>query len=161
MSLGQVRRATLSSPDAARLIAALNSELTATFPEPGATHFSLSDAHVAPGDGAFVIAYLDDLAVGCGAVRRLDETTAELKRMYVDPSVRGQGVGRSLLEALEHEARLLGVAKVVLETGTRLAPAIKMYEAAGYVRIPLFGEYLSSPDTSICFAKSLTEQGPA
>jgi len=156
MSLLAVRPSTLSSPDAARLIAALNSELTATFPEPGATHFSLTDAHVAPGDGAFLIAYLDDRAVGCGVVRRLDETTAELKRMYVDPSVRGRGVGRSLLEALEKEARRLGVTKVVLETGTRLAAAIKMYESAGFVRIPLFGEYLSSPETSICFGKSLT-----
>ncbi len=151
----QVRRSTLASPDAARLIAALNLELTGTFPEPGATHFSLSDAHVAPGEGAFLIAYLEDLAVGCGAVRRLDAVTAELKRMYVDPSVRGRGIGRSLVEALEHEARLLGVIHVVLETGTRLGPAIRMYEAMGYARIPLFGEYLSSPDTSICFGKSL------
>jgi GNAT superfamily N-acetyltransferase len=138
------------------LIAALNSELTEAFPEPGATHFSLSDAQVATGNGAFVVAYVDNVAVGCGAVRRLDETTAELKRMYVDPSVRGRGIGRALLETLEREARLLGVTRIVLETGTRLAPAIKVYEAMGYARIPRFGEYLSSPNTSLCFGKSLT-----
>src|SRR5213592_1595234 len=109
-----IRRSTLASPDAARLIAALNAELKATFPEPGATHFSLAGAQVGAGDGAFVIAYLD------GAVRRLDEATAELKRMYVDPSVRGRGIGRALVEALEREARLLGITRVVLETGTRL-----------------------------------------
>src|SRR5258708_14954954 len=78
-----IRRSTLASPDAARLIGALNAELTRTFPEPGATHFSLSDAQVVAGDGAFLVAYLDDVAVGCGAVRRLDETTAEIKPMYV------------------------------------------------------------------------------
>ncbi len=150
-----IRRSTLASPDAARLIAALNAELKATFPEPGATHFSLSSAQVGAGDGAFLVAYHDEVAVGCGAVRRLDETTAELKRMYVDPSVRGRGIGRALVEALEREARLLGVTKVVLETGTRLTPAMKFYEAMGYARIPLFGEYLSSPDTSLCFGKSL------
>jgi putative acetyltransferase len=150
-----IRRSMLASPDAARLIAALNAELTATFPEPGATHFSLANAEVAAGDGAFLIAYLDGVAVGCGAVRRLDDATAELKRMYVDPCVRGRGIGRALVEALEREARQLGITRVVLETGMRLAPAIKLYESMGYARIPLFGEYLSSPDTSLCFGKSL------
>jgi GNAT superfamily N-acetyltransferase len=107
------------------------------------------------GNGAFLVAYLDDAAVGCGAVRRLDETTAEIKRMYVDPSVRGRGIGRALVEALECEARLVGLTTIVLETGTRLASAIKLYETMGYARIPLFGEYLSSPNTSLCFGKSL------
>jgi GNAT superfamily N-acetyltransferase len=151
----QIRRSTLGSPDAARLIAALNAELTTTFPEPGATHFSLSDAQVAADNGAFLIAYLNDVAVGCGAVRRMNEATAELKRMYVDPSVRGRGIGRALVEALEHEARLIGATRIVLETGARLARAIKLYEAMGYTRIPLFGEYLLSPDTSLCFGKTL------
>jgi putative acetyltransferase len=155
MGTVNIRRSTLSSPDAARLIAALNTELKATFPEPGATHFSLTGAQVGAGDGAFVVAYLDEVAVGCGAVRRLDEATAELKRMYVDPSARGRGIGRALVEALEREARLLSMTRVVLETGTRLAPAIKLYQAMGYTRIPLFGEYVSSPDTSLCFGKSL------
>ena len=100
MACVQIRRSTLASPDAARLIAALNLELSAMFPEPGANHFSLSDTQVAPGDGAFVIAYIDDVAVGCGAVRRLDQGIAELKRMYVDPTVRGRGIGRSIVEAL-------------------------------------------------------------
>ena len=151
-----IRRSTPTSPEAARLIANLNAELTATFPEPGATHFSLNPAQTAGGDGAFLIAYLDDVAVGCGAVRRLDETTAELKRMYVDPSVRGQGIGRALVDALEREARRLGATRVVLETGTRLPRAIKLYESKGYARIPLFGEYLASPETSLCFGKALT-----
>jgi putative acetyltransferase len=150
-----IRLSTLESSDAIRLIAALNEELKAAFPEPGATHFSLSGAQVEAGDGAFVIAYLDDEAVGCGAVRRLDAATAELKRMYVAPAVRGRGIGRALVEALEQQARLLGTSRVVLETGTRLAPALRLYEAMGYTRIPLFGEYLASPETSRCFGKSL------
>ena len=75
--------------------------------------------------------------------------------MYVDPTFRGQGVGRALVEVLEREARLLGMTKVVLGTGTRLAPAQKLYEAMGYRPIPLFGEYLASPETSLCYGKSL------
>src|SRR5207244_12906242 len=118
-------------PDAGRMIAALNAELKAMFPEPGATHFSLTGAQVGAGDGAFVVAYLDDVAVGCGAVRRLDAVTAELKRMYVDPSVRGRGIGRALVEDLEREARLLDVTRVVLKPGTRFAPPIKVSRAGG------------------------------
>jgi putative acetyltransferase len=152
----EIRRGTLTSPDAVRLITALNTELMAAYPEPGATHFVLSEDQVTTGGGAFMIAYWDGVAVGCGAVRRLDAATAEIKRMYVTPAVRGRGVGRALLMALEDEARTLGVVRIVLETGTRLAPAIKMYEAMGYTRVPLFGEYLSSPDTSICLGKAIT-----
>ena len=155
MAAIDIRLSTLESPDAVRLIAALNAELKAAFPEPGATHFSLSGAQVEAGDGAFVIAYLDDEAVGCGAVRRLDTATAELKRMYVAPAARGRGIGRALVAALEQQARRLGTSRVVLETGTRLAPALRLYEAMGYTRIPLFGEYLASPETSRCFGKSL------
>lgn len=151
----QIRKSALTSPDAKRLIAALNAELTSTHPEPGSTHFSLSGEEVADGQGAFFVAWLDGIAAGCGAVRRLDESTAELKRMYVEPQARGRGIGRALVESLEREARALGVTRVVLETGKRLAPAIQMYEGLGYARIPLFGEYLSSPDTSVCFGKSL------
>jgi GNAT superfamily N-acetyltransferase len=150
-----VRRALFTSPDAIRLISALNSELTATFPEPGATHFSLSSAQVADGDGAFLIAYVNGVAVGCGAIRRLDNTTAELKRMFVAPSLRGQGIGRAIIVALEQEARRLGVSRVVLETGARLDRAMALYEGMGYSRIPLFGEYLASPETSLCFGKTL------
>jgi GNAT superfamily N-acetyltransferase len=155
MSALEIRRTTIGSPHATALIAALNAELSATFPEPGATHFSLTSEQVSIGDGAFLIAYLGDVAVGCGAVRRLDPTTAELKRMYVSPSHRGEGIGRKLVKALEREAHHLGATKVVLETGTRLIPAIKLYESMGYSCIPLFGEYLSSPKTSLCMGKSL------
>lgn len=142
---------------AVRLIAALNAELTIATPEPGATHFSLHPAQVAEGEGAFLVAWLDDVAVGCGAVRRLNETTAEIKRMYVVPSVRGRGIGHTLVEALEHEAQLIGLTTIVLETGAPLISAIKLYESLGYARIPLFAEYLLSPGTSLCFGKSLED----
>lgn len=93
----KIRRTPLASPDATRLITALNAELQATFPEPGAIHFSHGDSQIGADEGAFLVAYFDNLAVGCGAVRRLDEATAEIKRMYVDRSVRGQAIGRAYL----------------------------------------------------------------
>jgi len=150
-----IRGSAPATADAAQLIAALNAELKAMFPEPGANHFSLSEEQVNGSNGAFLVAYLDNVPVGCGAVRRLDASTAELKRMYVDPSVRGHGIGQALVKALEREARLLGVTRIVLETGTRLTRAVKLYETMGYARIPLFGEYVETPDTSLCLGKSL------
>jgi putative acetyltransferase len=150
-----IRRSSLASPDAVRLITALNAELRAKFPEPGATHFTLSSEDVADGDGAFLIVYQENEAVGCGAIRRLDTERAELKRMFVAPAQRGRGVGRAIVAALENEARRLGISRLVLETGTRLPAAIALYERSGYSRIPLFGEYTRSPDTSICFGKTL------
>src|SRR5438067_25689 len=56
-----------------------------------------------PPGGAFVVARVEGRPVGCGGVCRFDDTRAELKRMYVDPAARGQGLGRLLLEALEAE----------------------------------------------------------
>lgn len=96
----------------------------------------------------------DGRAIGCGAFRVLDATTAEVKRMYVEPSHRGRGVGREVLAALEASARRLGVTRLVLETGTKQAAAIGLYRAAGFVEVDCWGEYASSP-SSKCFAKSL------
>src|SRR5262249_51652316 len=117
--------------------------------------FRLDPEEVAPGRGAFLVAYRDDLPVGCGAVRVLDAGIAELKRMYVAPELRGQGVGRVLVDALESEARQLGVRRLVLETGVRQTAAIALYRRAGFTDIPPFGEYVASTTTSVCMAKDL------
>jgi GNAT superfamily N-acetyltransferase len=154
-----LRRETLAGDAARELIPRLNAELSEAYPEAGANHFGLADADVAPGRGAFLVVYRDGRPVGCGAVRLIDSTTAELKRMYVEPQVRGQGLGRRLVAALEAEARSLGAARVLLETGTRQAAALALYETCGFVRVPLYGEYLSSPGTSICLGKMLDPDG--
>ena len=150
----EIRREELGSPAAAALIAALNAELSATYPEEGATHFRLDPDEVGEGHGAFLVAYDGGRPVGCGALRRLDTDTAEIKRMYVAPEARGRGLGRLLLGALEGEARRLQVARIVLETGVRQREALGLYESAGYARIPSFGEYVDSP-LSVCFGKPL------
>jgi putative acetyltransferase len=144
----------LLSREAQSLIAALNAELARTYPEEGATHFRLDADEVADGRGAFLVAFRRGAPTGCGAVRRLDDRTGELKRMYVSPEARGGGVGRALLAALEEEARSLGLGRVVLETGVRQDRAIRLYERAGYSRIPPFGEYVGSP-LSVCMGKDI------
>lgn len=149
-------RAALTDDASRALIAALNAELSATYPEPGANHFGLDPADVAEGRGAFLVAWRDGEPVGCGAVRALDGERGELKRMYVAPAARGTGLGRRLVEALEAEARKLGVRRLVLETGTRQQAALALYRATGFEPIPLYGEYTSSPETSVCLGKELS-----
>lgn len=150
-----IARADLTDEVSRALIASLNDELRGVYSEPGATHFQLDPDEVTAGRGSFLIVYSDGAPVGCGAVRLLDADTAELKRMYVAPTVRGTGLGRRLVTALEAEARALGVRRLVLETGVRQRAAIALYRATGFHPIPLYGEYCLSPDTSICLGKDL------
>jgi putative acetyltransferase len=149
-----VERHDMRSPAARALIAALNAELTERYPEEGATHFRLDPDEVAEGRGAFLIASRSGLPIGCGAVRRIDEQQAEIKRMFVRSEERGNGVGRALLAALEAEAQRLGLSRLVLETGIRQSEAIALYERAGFSRIAPFGEYVDSP-LSVCMAKTI------
>ena len=152
----RIDRADIQSGDAFSLISALNAELAAAYSDvAGANHFRLDVAEVAPGNGAYVIAWRGATPIGCGAIRRIDESTAEIKRMYVIPAERGSGIGRLIVASLEDEARSLGVDRVLLETGTRQAAAIALYEKLGFERIPPYGEYVASATTSLCMAKRL------
>ena len=81
----------------------------------------------------------------------------EVKRMYVEPAVRGRGLSKLLLSALEDAARRMGYIALRLETGDRQSEAVRLYESAGYRRIEPFGIYLHSP-RSICFEKRLAGQ---
>jgi GNAT superfamily N-acetyltransferase len=153
-----IARSELTDEVGRRLIASLNAELSDLYPEPGANHFQLDPAEVTDGRGTFLVVYRGGTPVGCGALRRLDIDTAELKRMYVSPVERGKGLGRRLLAALEAEARALGVRRLVLETGVRQGAALALYRATGFQPIPLFGEYCLSPETSICLGKDLDQE---
>ena len=160
----EIEREALTSTAASALIATLNAELSALYPEPGATHFNLDPSEVAPGSGIFVVARWHGRPIGCGALRtvrdavlmrELGANVGELKRMYVAQEVRGQGVGRVLLDRLESEARALGLIRLVLETGTRQLEALALYRRAGFILIPAYGEYAASSTTSVCMAKEL------
>ncbi len=112
-----------------------------------------------PPDGAFLVAYLDGVAVGCGGWRSyLDQSdgdeTAEVKRMYTRPHARGHGVARAVLAAIEESARAQGRKRVILETGLKQSEAIRLYERAGYDRIENFGHYKDSPGC-VSFGRSL------
>ncbi len=150
----ELRREDLLGAISQSLIQALNAELEARYPEDGANFFRLDAEEVAEGRGGFFVAYLDDQPVGCGAVRLIEPGIAEIKRMYVAPSVRGQGIGGRIVAALEAEAIRLHAHRILLETGPRQPEAIAMYQRAGFAEIPLYGEYIGSK-FSVCMAKNI------
>ena len=110
---------------------------------------------------AVYLAAYDDKGkpVGCAALRPVDDSTAEVRRVYVLKPLRGRGVARTLLVRLEAEAVELGYQALALETGNRQPAAIALYEALGYRRIAAFGAHVGDP-TSVCFGKTLTTTLP-
>jgi DNA-binding MarR family transcriptional regulator/GNAT superfamily N-acetyltransferase len=111
-----------------------------------------ADALRAPG-GAFVVATSDGAPVACGGVRRFDDSTGEIKRMWVALDWRGAGLGARLLRRLEDEARRLGYTRAVLGTNGVLTEALAMYGRVGYREV---GPYrLDDPYEEVFFEKSL------
>ncbi|MFD0856902.1 GNAT family N-acetyltransferase [Actinomadura adrarensis] len=88
--------------------------------------------------GRLVVARSDSEVVGMGALKPVDERVGEIKRMYVRPQVRGQGVGRAILETLVADARVLGYDVARLETATFMCDAQALYRARGFKEIPKF-----------------------
>lgn len=154
--------AALDDPVAAALVDALFDDLTVRYGQPdeedddgGAGWYGEIDAtKVAPPDGIFLVARWDGEPVGCGAIKRLDTSTGEVKRMYVAPDGRKRGIGRAMLARLEDEARRLGYAALQLETGAPQPEAVALYESTGWTRIPPYGRYAADP-RSMCFRKEL------
>jgi GNAT superfamily N-acetyltransferase len=135
-----------------QLIAELSAELGARYGD-GTASFKPDDA-TAP-RAAFVVAWLDGEAVGCGAIRPMrDDAVAEVKRMYVRESVRGKRISRRILARLESLASEFGYRAVQLETGFFQQEAIGLYESSGYARIPCYPPYEDNP-LSMCYEKRL------
>ncbi len=93
-------------------------------------------------------------SVGCGGLRRLDECTYEIKRMYVVPEWRGRRIGGLLVRALEEHARGMGARRMRLETGAEQPEAMRLYERCGYTRIDRYGHYADC-ELSVCYERAL------
>ncbi|WP_179032155.1 GNAT family N-acetyltransferase [Paenibacillus kribbensis] len=102
----------------------------------------------------FAVVYMDAKPVACGGFRPIDAEEMELKRFYVDPSYRRQGIAVSLLSFLEDEARKRGTLRIKLETGAAQPEAIALYTKQGYEPIERFGEYEHDVN-SLCYGKKL------
>jgi putative acetyltransferase len=101
-----------------------------------------------------VVIYIGEIAVGCGAIKIFDDTSVEVKRMFVSLDKRGLGLAQKILQELEMCAEELGYQKCVLETGIRQVEAVKFYKKCKYQVIPNYGQY-QGMENSICFEKEL------
>jgi putative acetyltransferase len=99
-----------------------------------------------------IVAYQDEKAVACGAIRAFEENVMEVKRMFVRPENRRQGLAQAVLQALEIWATELHYADCILETGKRQPEAIDLYLHAGYQITPNYGQY-AGIENSVCMKK--------
>jgi len=129
-------------PDARRAVRAYVAELAGRFedgfdPDRG---ISAADHEVSPPAGLFLLATLHSEPIGCGVLKFHPPAQAHIKRMWVDASMRGLGLGRRLLAELEAQAVAHGVRTLRLETNRTLTEAISLYRAAGYREVAAFND---------------------
>lgn len=145
-------RTTADNPDFKILFELLNSELRERYIDQEikfAPH-NLLDKNV-----KIVIIYVDNIPTACGAFREnVENSTIEVKRMFVLKSNRSKGYGRKILNELEKWAAELSYKFAILETGNNQPEAIKLYQNMGYEQIPNFPPYENIPE-SICMKKKL------
>ncbi len=146
-----ILRTTSDNDDFRRLVSDLDKELAI---RDGDEHAFYSQYNKLDTIKHAVVVYLNDEAVGCGAVRAFDERSVEIKRMFVPPEHRGQGIAKAILRELETWATELSFQRCILETGLKQPEAIALYHREGYEVIPNYGQY-DGVDNSVCMRKPL------
>lgn len=101
-----------------------------------------------------IVAYENDQAAGCGAIKEYSQGIMEIKRMYTLPASRGKGIASKVLGELEKWATELSCTKCILETGKRQPEAIALYKMNGYQLMPNYGQY-AAIENSVCFEKEI------
>jgi putative acetyltransferase len=151
-----IKRLSEPTQDARILVEELEADLASSYD--AEQRHGLSVERLFAPNIAFFIAYAGDEAVGCGGIA-FEDGYGELKRMYVRPKYRGQGVVQALIKQLESEAAARDVKRITLETGDVQHAAIRAYERAGFVRRGAFGEYCSltpsALERSVFFEKQI------
>ncbi|MYR42482.1 GNAT family N-acetyltransferase [Streptomyces sp. SID5910] len=156
-----IRRVAFDHPDAVKLNDEVQAEYDLRYGD-GGDATQLDAADFAPPNGLYLVAYDEnDVPVASGGWRCQDangegnrDGDAELKRMFVIEQVRGRGLARRILAALEEDARAAGRTRMVLETGTKQPEAVALYLSSGYEPCEKFG-YYRFHEESLCYAKAL------
>jgi putative acetyltransferase len=151
MKTVRLTRTTSNDPDFRKLVSQLDADLR----DRNGDMMDIYDQHnVIEKNDTVVVAYLDDEPAGCGCFKPYDAGAVEVKRMFVRPDARGNGISKMVLSELETWAHSLGYKYTVLETGEKQVEALSLYPKSGYLPIPKYGPYVDLPD-SICFRKAL------
>jgi putative acetyltransferase len=153
----EVAAVTSPTDEVRLLVGELNAELGALY-EPEQRHGLALDAIFMPHIRFFLVRR-EGTAVGCGGVA-LFEDFAEVKRMYVRPQARGQGVADVIMARLIAEARSAGLSILRLETGTQSFAAINFYRRSGFRTCPVFEPYASLPPHQIAASAFLEKHLP-
>ncbi|WP_339302519.1 GNAT family N-acetyltransferase [Paenibacillus sp. FSL R5-0519] len=143
----------IRNEDSLQLIKELSEELGLLYGGDGTAGFQLSDVEVPR--AAFIVARIDGYPVGCGALRPLDETSVEVKRMYTRSGYRRKGIAQAILAEAERLASELGYTNLKLQTGPLQLEAAALYERVGYYRIPVFS---GNWDKVLAYQKDLVHE---
>jgi putative acetyltransferase len=147
----QTKRTNSSNPDFFNLVKELDAFLTI---RNGESDDFFSQFNELGNLANVIVLYSEEMPIGCGAIKKYDTETVEVKRMYVQEKYQGKNLGVVILNALEVWAKELGNTRCILETGTMLPEAIRFYEKNNYQRIPNYDQYIGVEE-SVCFEKLL------
>lgn len=147
-----LRRTNSSNPDFIFLVEQLDADLVI---RDGDDHPFYAQFNTLDAIKYVIVAYEDEKAIACGAIKQFDQASMEIKRMYTLPEARGRGIASLILAELESWAEELGFSRCILETGFKQSEAIALYEKNGYVRIENYGQY-AGVENSLCFEKDVS-----
>ena len=147
-------RCPCSHPDFVALIGELDAGLRAMY---GSLQDILDLQNLVSDLSTGVVAYADGMPAGCGCIREYNSDAVEIKRMFVKPEKRRQGISSRILTELEKWAVELGFAQALIETGAGQTEAIALYTKSGYRRTANFGPFADMGD-SVCLAKDLKKR---
>jgi GNAT superfamily N-acetyltransferase len=151
MELIKLHRTNAENEDFKSLVRALDKELAI---RDGDDHSFYHQFNAIDAINYTLVAYLDEIPVGCGAIKPFGEDAMEVKRMYTLPSYRGKGIASLILIELEAWASELSYKSCVLETGKQQPEAMALYKKQGYETIPNYGQYAGITNSQ-CFKKEL------
>ncbi len=146
----QIIEADINTDESLLLLKELSGSLNHITGNSGESSFSVNDME--DEKSIFVIARSGSTVAGCGAIRPIDDSTGELKRMYAKE--RGLGVGTSILNFLENKALEFGYSRLICETRKINAGACSFYIRNGFHIIPNYGKY-QGRDEAVCFEKRI------